>query len=160
MPKPLSPDEQQRLLFLVQEARSRGIKLDEEFPQQKKKLVWPVAPNGYFMRNDGKFYNPSPNHEAFIKSTARNSMLFGPRGCGKSGAGSQKALFKIMQGLNGIVMNPDFENLKISTWPEFRNWIPWKMVIASQRHRSNPEWQPHQPFAMVFLNGTTVYGGK
>jgi phage terminase large subunit-like protein len=162
VPKPLSLDEQQRLLFLVQEAKSRGMNLDEELPQYKKKIVWPIASNGYFMRNDGKLYNPSVNQEAFIKSTARNSMLFGPRGCGKSGAGSQKALFKIMQGLNGIVMNPDFENLKISTWPEFRNWIPWKMVIASQRHRSNPEWQPHQPFAMVFLNGTTVYvkGGK
>jgi len=79
-----------------------------------------------------------------------------------SGAGSQKALFKIMQGQDGIVMNPDFENLKISTWPEFRAWIPWEMVIPSQRHRANPAWQPHQPFALVFRNGVTVYvkGGR
>jgi len=40
--------------------------------------------------------------------------------CGKSGAGAQKALFKIMNGESGLIMNPDFENLKISTWPEFQ----------------------------------------
>ena len=164
MPRPLSTDEQQRFLLLIQEAKSRGIPLGDELQSlnKKKVIVWPIAPNGYFLRNDGKLYNPSPVHEAFIKSNARNVMLFGPRGCGKSGGGSQKALFKIMSGEDGIIMNPDFENLKISTWPEFRNWIPWNMVIPSQRHRANPSWQPHQPFALVFLNGVTVYvkGGK
>lgn len=134
----------------------------KELVKDKKKLSWPIASNGYFLKNDGKLYNPSPVHEAFIKSTARNVALYGPRGCGKSGSGSQKALFKIMQGESGIIMNPDFENLKLSTWPEFKEWIPWNMVTPSQRHRRNAEWQPTQPFAMVFLNGAKVYikGGK
>ncbi len=89
-------------------------------------------------------------------------MLYGPRGCGKSGAGSQKALFKIMAGEPGIIMNPDFENLKISTWPEFKKWIPWKMVVPSQKHRQNDVWQPSKPFSMVFNNGAIVYikGGR
>jgi predicted phage terminase large subunit-like protein len=67
-----------------------------------------------------------------------------------------------MKGEHGLIMNPDFENLKLSTWPEFKEWIPWHMVVPSQRHRQNSAWQPSQPFAMVFMNGAKVYikGGK
>jgi predicted phage terminase large subunit-like protein len=163
--RPLNAEEHKNLIFLLKEAQSRGITLPKEsiqIIQDKKKVRWPVAPNGYFLRNDGYLYNPSETHEKFIKSTALNVALYGPRGCGKSGAGAQKALFKIMQGENGIIMNPDFENLKISTWPALKEWLPWNMVIPSQRHRSNPEWQPTQPFAMVFMNGAKVIvkGGK
>lgn len=162
--KPLDEDESKELLLLLSEAKARGIELPKEVSQalNKEKLKWPIASNGYFLRNDGRLYNPSPNHEAFIKSNARNVMLFGPRGCGKSGAGSQKSMFKIMQGESGIIMNPDFENLKISTWPEFKRWVPWKMVVPSQRHRASDAWEPHQPFTLVFMNGAKVYvkGGK
>jgi len=89
-------------------------------------------------------------------------MLYGPRGCGKSGAGSQKALKRVERGEKGLIMNPDFENLKISTWPEFKQWIPWKMVVPSQRHRQSDVWQPSKPFSMNFTNGAVVYikGGK
>ena len=156
--KPLSDDERKLLLLALNEAKARGMELPKEVTERnkKEKLIWPVASNGYFMKNDGTFYNPSSNHEGFIHSTARNVLLYGPRGCGKSGAGSQKALFKIKDGESGIIMNPDFENLKISTWPEFREWIPWNMVIPSQRYRSSPSWEPHQPFTLVFRNGATV----
>jgi len=156
---PLSTEESKKLLLLLNEAKARGIELPKEVSQtlNKEKAQWPLASNGYFLRNDGHLYNPSPTHYAFIHSTARNVLMYGPRGCGKSGAGSQKALFKIMQGEPGIVMNPDFENLKLSTWPEFKQWIPWKMVVPSQRHRSSDAWEPHQPFTMVFLNGAKVY---
>ena len=125
-------------------------------------MTWPIGENGYFLRDDGKSYNPSPAQEGFIKSTARNVMFYGPRGSGKSGAGSQKAMDKIRQGERGLIMNPDFENLKISTWPEFKRWIPWNMVVPSQRHRKSDVWQPSKPFTMVFMNGAVVYikGGK
>ncbi len=129
----------------------------KELTQDKKKVKWPIAPNGYFLRDDGHLYVPSEAHEKFIKSNARNVMIYGPRGCGKSGAGSQKALFKIMQGEPGMIMNPDFENLKVSTWPEFKRWIPWNMVHINQRHRQSDAWQPSKPFTMVFNNGAMVY---
>jgi phage terminase large subunit-like protein len=163
--QPLTEEERQNLLLLLKEAQVRGIELPPEAKQSlvdKKTQKWPVAPNGYFLRDDGKLYNPSDVQAAFIKSNARYSMFYGPRGCGKSGAGAQKALSKIKQGLDGIISNPDFENLKISTWPEFKRWIPWNMVIPSQRHRASNAWQPTQPFMMAFLNGAKVYikGGK
>ena len=147
------------------EAEARGIKLPKEYKdvfQDKKKQDWPVDENGYFVRNDGWRYNPSEAHKGFIESTARNVMIYGPRGCGKSGAGSQKAMKKISQGEKGLIMNPDFENLKISTWPEFKQWVPWKMVVPSQRHRESDAWQPSKPFSMNFTNGAIVYikGGR
>jgi len=125
-------------------------------------MVWPKSLNGYFLRDDGHEYIPSEAQEGFVHSMARFSMLYGPRGCGKSGAGSQKALGKIEKGLPGLIMNPDFENLKISTWPEFKRWIPWNMVVPSQRYRKHDVWQPSKPFSMVFMNGAVVYikGGK
>jgi predicted phage terminase large subunit-like protein len=149
----------------LEEAKSRGITLPSNLKilvQNKKTAEWPIGENGYFVRGDGHVYNPSLSHEGFIKSTARNVMIYGPRGCGKSACGSQKALFKIMSGERGLIMNPDFENLKISTWPEFKLWIPWKMVIPSQRHRQSDAWQPSKPFSMNFSNGAVVYikGGR
>lgn len=163
--KPLSPQERRDLLLMMQEAEARGIKLPKEAKDllaDKKKVTWPVAPNGYFIRDDGALYNPSPNHEGFIRSNAVFVLLYGPRGCGKSGAGAQKAIKKIAQGESGIISNPDFENLKLSTWPEFKRWIPWNMVIPQHRHRHSDAWQPTQPFTMAFLNGATVRlkGGK
>ena len=92
----------------------------------------------------------------FVSSTARYVMMRGGRGSGKSTGGAQKALLKIMEGQNGSVLNPSFENFKISTWPEFRQWIPWDMVVHSQRNRQLPQWVPSQPFTLVFLNGARV----
>ena len=71
-------------------------------------------------------------------------------------AGGQKALRKIMAGENGAVINPLFSDFKDSTWKEFKQWIPWDLVVAPQKHRANDEWQPSQPFTMVFENGATV----
>lgn len=163
--KPLTAEDKKNLLMLLEEARSRGIEVPAEAQQalqDKKKITWPLASNGYFLRNDGHLYIPHPEQEAFIKSNARFVLFYGSRGSGKTAAGAQKALMKIMMGESGIIMNPDFENLKFSTWLEFRNWIPWNMVVPSQRHRAHPEWNPTQPFAMIFNNGASVYlkGGK
>ena len=153
------------MAFLLEEAKARGIEVPKEvkeLTENKKNKKWPIADNGYFLRDDGVIYEPSEAQEGFIRSTARNVLFYGPRGSGKSGAGTQKALFKIMQGEPGVIMNPDFENLKISTWPEFKRWIPWDMVYPSQRHRRLDTWEPSKPFRMVFLNGAVVYikGGR
>jgi len=59
--------------------------------------------------------------------------------------------------LDGAVINPIFSDFKTSTWPEFKQWIDWTMVVPSQKHRRNDAWSPHQPFTMVFINGSKVY---
>lgn len=162
--KPLAPSERRLLLLQLQEAEARGIELPEEAKRilDKEKAKWPIAANGYFIRNDGKLYTPSENQGAFVNSNARFSLFYGSRGSGKTAAGAQRALKRIMMGQSGLIMNPDFENLKISTWPELKQWIPWNMVIPSQKHRKSDAWEPHQPFTLVFVNGAKAFikGGK
>src|SRR5512142_800445 len=155
--EPLTKEEHEALLLMMQEAESRGIKLKPQtiakFPNTEKKITWPVAPNGFFVRDDGHLYSPTDEQRRFIDSNARFVLFRGGRGSGKSGAGAQKALRRIMAGESGAVINPVFADFKTSTWPEFKRWIPWDMVVPSQRHRKREEWEPHQPFVMVFTNG-------
>jgi phage terminase large subunit-like protein len=158
--KPLSTEETKKLYLAIEELRARGIEVPPEVAkllEDKRKARWPIDPNGYFVRRDGKHYSPSEKQGGFVSSTARFSALWGPRGCGKSGGGAQKALKKIMLGERGAIMNPDMENFKLSTWPEFKEWIPWEMVVPAQRSRRRPEWEPTKPFTMVFMNGAKVY---
>lgn len=159
--KPLSPEDQKKLLLAMNELKSRGIELPndirEKLSEGEKILKWPIDKNGYFVKKNGKHYEPSASQDAFIHSTARFALFYGSRGSGKSGAGAQKALTKIMNGESGAVINPDFENFKYSTWPELREWIPWNMVATVHRHRSRESWEPHQPFTMAFLNGARMY---
>jgi predicted phage terminase large subunit-like protein len=131
-----------------------------EIPQDAlapDQIKWPLDDKGYFVANDGSHFKPNSAQESFINSNSRFAMMYSGRGGGKSASGSQKAMKKIMLGLDGAIMNPDFENFKFSTWPEFKKWIPWGMVIPSQRGRKSDAWQPTQPFVMVFLNGARVY---
>jgi len=151
----LTDEEKQRLVLLVNEMEKRGIKIPPEYLNVQLRK-FPTDSKGYFVKLDGRVYNPTQSHEEFINSKARFVGLFSGRGAGKSAAGSQKALRKIEQGEPGAILNPDFENFRISTWPEFREWIPWEMVVPSHRYRRKPEWEPHQPFVMAFLNGVRV----
>lgn len=84
-----------------------------------------------------------------------NGMLH--HNSGKTASGSQKALRKVMQGKSGMVVNPDLENFRLSTWPELRQWIPWQMVIPKQRYRKDDGWDVTRPFTMVFMNGARIY---
>lgn len=159
--KPLSSDENRKLAAILMEMRARGIEPPKELAEfgsdTKKEAKWRLGGNGYFVKVDGVTYKPTEQQEGFIKSNARFVGFFGGRGSGKSAAGAQKALFKIMDGEDGAVINPVFSDFKTSTWPEFKNWIDWNMVVPSQRHRKSDAWEPHQPFTMVFVNGAKVY---
>jgi phage terminase large subunit-like protein len=126
-------------------------------PQITKDVKFRRAGNGYFLRDDGKMYGPCPQQAAFIASGARYVLAVTGRGGGKTGAGAQKAMAKIAEGEDGAVINPVFSDFKTSTWPEFKRWIDWSMVVPSQKHRKNDAWSPHQPFTMVFINGAKVY---
>jgi len=148
-------DEQKRLALLLDELRRRGID-----PAQKIKLpsehVFPTDSQGFFTKNDGNQYNPTDAHLDFYSSNARFVAFIGARGSGKTAAGAQKALKKISEGKNGAVLNPDFSNFRVSTWPEFREWIPWEMVVPRYKYMANPDWFPNQPFVITFVNGVRV----
>lgn len=154
--KKLTFQDKRRLLLVLLERQSRGLPIPKFDDFASITSDWGVTPAGYFVRDDGATYEPSDQQEKFILSTARFSAFYGPRGSGKTAAGAQKALRKIMAGEPGAVMNPDMENFKFSTWPELRLWIPWNMVVPRHRYRQSPEWEPTRPFTLVFTNKAKV----
>jgi len=153
-----SDAERTKVAAIISELESRG--LHEEVRKYKQfltaKHAFHTDNRGYFVKKEGKFFNPNEAQKGFIESNARFSAYIGGRGSGKSATGSQKALRKIEKGQNGAVLNPDFENFKTSTWPEFKEWIPWDNVIPAQRYRAEPGWTPLQPFTLTFTNGVNV----
>jgi len=154
-------EEERRILpMLLEEARSRGllpiIQKKREQERTKRSKPFPKDELGHYYKVDGGRYKPNEGQNSFLESVAFFVGLIGGRGGGKSSSGSQKVLEKIEAGEPGIVINPDFENLKISTWPEFREWIPWERVIPRQRYRRHAEWEPSKPFTMVFDTGSWV----
>ena len=157
--KTLSFEEKKKLYIILQERQSRGLPIPEgiELPTAKNEIGWNLDSNGYFIKNDGKHFEPREELEAFIKDDARLILLKSGRGGGKSASAVQKVLHKVKRGESGAVMNPDFENFRTSTWPEFRDWIPWSMVVPKHRFRASPSWDPIKPFSIVFINGAKVY---
>ena len=153
----LSEAEKKKLIIALMEKRARGQELPK-IVSETYKDKWGVDSRGYFPKSDGKIFNPYEQQDEFVRDLQSYFVLFaGSRGSGKSSGGAQKALRKILMGESGAVMNPTLENFKFSTWPELKNWMPWSMVVPSQRYRANPEWEVYKPFTMVFLNGAKMY---
>src|SRR5512146_1526856 len=149
--------EKRELAALISEAKLRGLPLPKEAEIRNPFGNWGVGPNGYFIKSTGIEYVPNEEQEKFIKSTAARVAIFGGRGSGKTACGAQKALLKIKEGKTGLVLNADFENLRTSTWPELRQWIPWDMVVPAHRYRSDESWEAVKPFALAFMNGAKMY---
>jgi predicted phage terminase large subunit-like protein len=158
--KPNSTSEDKReLIAILTEMKARGLAIPKVDPiggVLDDDAKWNIDENGYFLRVDGRHYNPAPGHESFLASTAVFVALESGRGAGKTAAGAQKALRKIREGRPGIVVNPDMENFKTSTWPELKQWIPWEMVIPRHRYRRSDSWDVTRPFAIVFKNGAVM----
>ena len=146
-------EKERKLLLYIEEAKRRGI----EIPKVNKKHKFPMDSRGYFVKEDGVQFNPNEEQARFIDSTAPLAAFITGRGGGKSCSSAQKALRKIAQGKDGVVLNPTFEDLKKSTWPEFREWCPWRLVVPQQRYRGKKDWEPRAPFALTFINGSRVY---
>jgi len=157
MGKKLSLGEKRKLYLLLIETQSRGGELPQLDNYSPVSSDWGIDENGYFIRNDGKHYEPSEQQGSFISSDAKYVAYFGSRGSGKTAAGIQKALRKIKDGKSGAIMNADLENLKVSTWPELRRWIPWNMVVPRQRYRQSVAWDATRPFNIVFVNNAFMY---
>ncbi len=116
---------------------------------------WPA---GWLPRQDGKAYrhDQALALQEFHESSARFRLLSGGRGSGKTSAGAQEALRRIRAGQPGAVLNPDFENFKYSTWPEFKEWLPWDYVLPKDQRMGAPDWEPHRPFTIHFDTGSRV----
>ena len=156
----LTEQEKQYLVALLSEIKNRGLenKLQSlKLTETRQKRNFHVDENGYFVRRDGRKYNPSEEHRKVLQSNSRYIIARGSRGSGKSALGAQKALKKLSQGLSGTIANPKFEDLKKSTWVEFREWIPWDNVIPRHRYLGDPGFSPHQPFQIAFTNGAICY---
>lgn len=158
-PKSVSLQEKRLLVAALAEMKARGMPMPENFsmPITRNDLNWGLGENGYFNKIDGSPYNPTKAQETFIHDNARFSLFRGARGAGKTVAGIQKTMLKVMQGESGMVVNPDLENFRLSTWQEMRNWIPWSMVIPKQRYRRSEGWDVTRPFTMVFMNGAKLF---
>jgi len=150
----LSNRKQKELKALLAEAERRGLTLEEIDPNFTR--TFKLGPNGYFVNRSGTLFTPSEPQKNFVDSKARFSLFYGSRASGKTASGSQKSLLKIKDGLDGAIYNPDFENLKTATWPEFREWVDWEMVIPNQRYRGAKDWEPARPFNLNFNNGAEV----
>ena len=70
----------------------------------------------------------NPAQIKLVRSTARFIGMIGGRGSGKTFGGGVKALKKVSEGKPGIVVAPDFPHFTKSTWPAFKEIIPWEMV--------------------------------
>jgi predicted phage terminase large subunit-like protein len=156
----LSPEERKKLDALLTELNNRGLggQAQKLVEQKRNRRPFHTDSSGYFVRRDGRRFIPNSDPQsAFIDDNARYVALISPRGGGKSASGAQKAMRKIARGESGAVINPVFEDFKTSTWPEFREWVPWAHVVKRHKYKADPSWEPHQPFVLAFDNGAVVY---
>lgn len=155
----LNEEEQKRLYLILTEMKSRGMEIPTglRIPTVSDGKNWNLDSNGYVRKKDGKEFSPRQVLVDFINDPSRFILLKSGRGGGKSTAGAQKAMKKVMAGEPGAVMNPDFENFRTSTWPELQQWIPWDMVVPKHRYRASQSWEAIRPFTIVFLNGARIY---
>lgn len=71
----------------MKELEARGLPLPEDVKklfEEQKEVKFPVDRRGFFVRKDGKLYEPSGSQESFIRSTARYVLYYGSRGSGKA----------------------------------------------------------------------------
>jgi hypothetical protein len=124
-----------------------------------------IWPSFYQNKKTGKIYRPHHDleAEAVANDEPRYLLLKGGEGSGKSCAGIVKDLNKLRRGCDGIMVSPDLPHFKKSLWPEFQQWCPPKAIVAEERYKLEPTWEPSQGFALHFhteLGGiATLYCG-
>lgn len=115
----------------------------------------------YIHRDSGKVYQPHHKDEYdFVTSDRpRRWLVKGGEGSGKSVSGVIKDLERLRRGMSGIMGSPTFVHFRKSLLPEFKRWCPPLAVIPEHRYRLSVEYQPNQPFELVFRNGATLLCG-
>jgi len=92
-----------------------------------------------------------------FSDTPRYALVRGGEGGGKSVAGIVKDLERIRRGMSGLLISPNLPHFKRSLWPEFRRWCPWDRVVDKHQRFGKLDWEPHEPFNIVFRNGATLH---
>lgn len=126
-----------------------------------KRSMWFEDSAIYVNRETGHRYQPHNADEALFISNdfPRRYLLKGGEGSGKSVAGVIKDLERLRRGMSGIMGSPDFIHFRKSLWAEFCRWCPVNAVIPKHRYRLAPDWEPTQPFKLVFTNGAWLLCG-
>jgi len=105
-----------------------------------------------------KIFKAHPAQERFLLSSARYVGLIAGIGSGKTAAGAIKAIQKIQQNEDGIIVAPDFPQLSKSTFPEFMKWAPMSHCINA--HLDHPFTQKKQLiFEINGVRSVVYYGG-
>ncbi len=106
-----------------------------------------------------RVYEPHNDDERLFvfKDGPRYGLCKGGEGSGKTTAGVIKTLNRIKRKCSGILCSPNLPHLKRSAWPEFRRWCPWDRVVKKHQRYGKLEWEPHEPFTIVFRNDATLH---
>jgi len=117
---------------------------------------WPYV---YVNSETGRIYKPHNDAErVFVyQDDPRYALCKGGEGSGKSCSGIVKTLQRIRRGMSGILVGPNLPHVKRSVWPEFRRWCPWDRVTPKHQRFGKLDWEPHEPFNIVFRNGATLH---
>ena len=152
-------------MALAEAARTGWHKMDEAL-KQKTILTLKLAlrdpdgwPRVYVNSETGRIYQPHNDNErrfTYIDSP-RYKLCKGGEGSGKSTAGIVKTLQRIRRGMSGILCSPNLPHLKRSAWPEFRRWCPWDQVVKKHQRFGKLDWEPHEPFNIVFKNDSILH---
>lgn len=133
-----------------------------EMPTATVVVEWPAF---FINRETGREYRPHHEDERLYvyEDSPRYALAKGGEGGGKSVAATIKTLNRLRRGMTGIMVGPDFEHFKKSSWPEFRRWCPVEVVIERQRYRLDHTWEPQKSFALHFYSEdgglSTLYCG-
>jgi len=116
-------------------------------------------PRVYVNSETGRIYQPHTDAEREIvfSDKPRYVLVRGGEGGGKSVAGIIKTLNRIHKGMSGLMASPNLPHFKRSLWPEFRRWCPWDRVTPKHQRFGKLDWEPHEPFNIVFKNDATLH---
>ncbi len=76
---------------------------------------------------------------------------------GKSTAGVIKTLNRVRRKMSGLLISPNLPHFRRSLWPEFRRWCPWDRVVKKHQRYGKLDWDPHEPFNIVFKNDAILH---
>jgi len=117
---------------------------------------WPKV---YVNSETGRVYQPHHDSERSVvfSDTPRYILLRGGEGGGKSVAGIIKTLNRVRRKMSGVILGPNLPHVKRSLWPEFRRWCPWDKVVKKHQRFGRLDWEPHEPFNIVFKNDAVLH---
>lgn len=149
------PTLQQELVDLVASGLSKAAEI-----AKVSKGIWPTDDNGWLLKPDGRRYNPHQGQASFHADKAIIKLLYGGRGSGKTTAGVQEMSKKIAKGEDGIILGPDMEQFKKSTWPQINEWIPIDPEITGVPQSPLVSYWSKGDRFIRFVTGSNVwYGG-